>query len=126
MKKPSVEAFLETLNPNTRLIMDALRGAVANSHQGLFESIKWNGPSFSHNGEHKITITLTKDGAVQLVIHRGVKVIDATHFSFDDPNGLAKWPSKDRGTMLFRSIEDVTSKIEALSDLFARWIIATA
>lgn len=126
MSQVTIDMFRAGLKPDIRMTVDALREIAAASHDGLAESIKWNGPSFSHNGEHRITLGLTKSGAVQVVIHRGVKKKDTTNFTFGDPAGLARWPAKDRGVLIFHNVEDVTSRAGALRELFHDWIKAAA
>jgi hypothetical protein len=126
MAQVTIESFRDGLKTDVRMTVDAIREIIASSHDGLAESIKWNGPSFSHNSEHKITLGLTKVGAVQVVIHRGAKTKDAANFTFDDSARLARWPAKDRGVLKFDSVEEVTSRAQALRKLFHNWIEATA
>jgi hypothetical protein len=126
MMQITIDSFRDGLQPDVRMTIDALRNIIIGSHVGLAESIKWNAPSFSHNGEHKITLGLTKTGAVQVVIHRGAKKKDTVNFNFDDAVGLARWPAKDRGVLTFHNLEDVTVKADALQALFRNWIEATA
>jgi hypothetical protein len=126
LSQVTVDSFRGGLKADVRMTVDAIREIIASSHGGLVESIKWNGPSFSHNGEHKITLRLTKDGAVQAVIHRGAKTKDAANFTFDDSARLARWPAKDRGVLKFDSVEEVTSRAQALRELFHNWIETTA
>jgi hypothetical protein len=126
MTQVIIDTLRDNLTTDVRKTVDALREIIASSHSGLAESIKWNAPSFSHNGEHKITLGLTKAGAVQVVIHRGAKKKDATNFSFGDPALLARWPAKDRGVLIFRDVEEVTSRADTLRELFHNWIEAVA
>lgn len=126
MGQITINSFRDGLKADVRMIVDAIREIIATSHGGLVESIKWNGPSFSHKGEHKITIGLTKAGAVQVVIHRGAKKKDATNFTFDDSARLARWAANDRGVLKFDNVEEVTSRAQALRQLFHNWIETTA
>lgn len=123
--KVTIDTFRAGLKPDTQMTVDALRDIIASSHDGLVESIKWNGPSFSLNSEHRITLGLTRSGAVQVVIHRGAKPKDVANFAFDDTAGLARWPAKDRGVLIFENVAEVSSKSDALRSLFHEWINAT-
>jgi hypothetical protein len=125
MNQVTIDTFIAGLNPNTQMTVDALRDIIASSHDGLLEGIKWNGPSFSLNSEHRITLGLTRSGAVQVVIHRGAKPKDVTNFAFGDTAGLARWPAKDRGVLIFENVAEVSSKSDALRSLFHEWIKAT-
>ncbi|MGN6595151.1 hypothetical protein [Sphingopyxis terrae] len=81
--------------------------------------------SFIHAGDHKLTLGRNKDGGIRLVAHRGAKPRPVELFSFIDSQGVADWPSADRGVMTFRSIEEV-DRIAAQVQLFvARWLEAT-
>ena len=61
-----------------------------------------------------------------MVLHRGATVKDATGFSFADPARLARWPAPDRGVLVFADVASVETSADRLSDLFRRWLEATA
>ena len=122
---PSVEAFRRGLDSDTLAIVDGLRKIIAGSHAKLEEGIKWNAPSFALAGEDRITLGIERKGGVRVVFHRGAKVQDAAKFKFEDTAGLAQWPARDRGVVIFKTPAEVKANQKALADLCKRWLAAT-
>jgi len=121
-----VEAFIAAMEPPAaREAVAALRRLVLAAHEGVTEHIKWNGPSFCIDGDDRITLGLDRSGAVRVVLHRGVRVKDATDFVFEDEDGLVKWAARDRGVVMFIDRADVETRAAAFSRLSSRWIEAT-
>lgn len=125
-KPPTVDAFMAELDHPMKPVLTRLREVVLGADPAITEQVKWNAPSFCWNGDDRITANIRGPGAVMLVFHRGVKVKDASGFSFDDPAGLMKWAAKDRATVTFASLDEVESRAADLSDLVRRWVHATA
>ena len=124
----TVEAFRQGLDAETLATVDALRRAIAIAHPSLTERLKWNAPSFalgSGDDDDRITLGLERKGGVRVVLHRGAKVKDSSGFVFEDSAGLAKWPARDRGVMVFADVPAVEAKRAALENLCERWIAAT-
>lgn len=119
-----VERWLDAQPPEVRAGIAGLRAAVQAADQGLTETIKWNAPSFAHNGADRVTLGVDPKGGFRMVLHRGAKV-SADSFRFDDPGGLARWPATDRGVVQYRDAHDVAAKSAATTDLVRRWILAT-
>ena len=117
-------AWLAAQTPETAVAIERLRVIVSTAAPGLAEEIKWNAPSYSDAGEDRVTLGVERKGGVRLVLHRGAAKSDASGFVFDDPHGLAAWPSPDRGVVRFADATDVDASAEALTDLIARWIAA--
>ena len=126
MSDGAVEAYRAGLEPATREAVDALRALAAEAHPGLTETIKWNAPNFAVDGEDRITLGVAPKGGVRAVLHRGAQASVTSGFAFADPERLAKWPAADRGVIQFKSKAEMEARREALSDLFARWLAATA
>ena len=122
----TVDQYLGSLDTPARELVDAVRDIHRQSHPDLTEHIKWNAPSFSHGGEDRITMGIERKGGVRIVLHRGAKVKDSVDFAFADPHGLARWPSPDRGVILIADKAAAARQRDALTDLFGRWIEATA
>lgn len=125
----TVEAFRQGLDAETLATVDALRRAIAIAHPSLTERLKWNAPSFalgSGDDDDRITLGLERKGGVRVVLHRGAKVKDSSGFVFEDSAGLAKWPARDRGVMVFAKLEAVEANEPAFIDLCARWLKLTA
>jgi hypothetical protein len=121
-----VESFIAAMEPPAaREAVAALRRLVLAAHEGVTEHIKWNGPSFCIDGDDRITLGLDRSGAVRVVLHRGVRVKDATDFHFEDEDGLVKWAARDRGVVMFNDRADVETRAAAFSRLANRWIEAT-
>lgn len=117
-----VEAYLADLPAEALAVTQGLRALIRASHPGLTETIKWNAPSFSLNGADMLTLGLERNGAVRLVLHRGAKAKDLAGFRFDDPDGLARWPSIDRGVVVIRDKAALDALAAGLRDLVTRWI----
>ena len=120
-----VDTFRATLNARTLDTIDTIRGIIATSHSGLTERIKWNAPSFAIAGNDRITLGLERNGGVRVVMHRGAKPQVLGGFSFDDKDRLARWPTPDRGIVVFQDKAEVEERAEAFRDLCSRWIAAT-
>lgn len=122
----TVDAWLAALNDPRKPAVEALRAVIAGSRGDLTERIKWNGPSFCHGGDDRLTIGLDPKGGVRLILHRGVKVRDAAGFRFDDPSGLIKWAAPDRGVISLKDAAAVEAAREPLAGIARRWIDAAA
>jgi hypothetical protein len=121
----AVEAWLGGQDAAVREAIEALRDAVRASGRVLEESIKWNAPSFAHEGADRVTLGVERKGGVRMVLHRGAKAADAAAFRFDDTARLAKWPAPDRGVVVFRDAAAVRAKAADVADLVRRWVDAT-
>lgn len=121
----SVDAFLAKLTHPWRAQIAALRSAILASNTALTERIKWNAPSFCHDGDDRVTFRFPPKGGVQLVFHRGVAPKAAKGFTFEDPSGLLVWVTADRGVVTFTSADDLTAKSPAIARLVGAWIRAT-
>ncbi|WP_419317828.1 DUF1801 domain-containing protein [Caulobacter sp. ErkDOM-E] len=124
-KAQSVETYLAALDPPSRLAVDALRHLVVTAHPGLTEEIKWNAPSFAHDGQDRVTLGLDRKGGYRIVLHRGAKPLDASDFCFADDDKLAKWPAPDRGVVTLKDLAEINAGGAAISRLIARWVEAT-
>jgi hypothetical protein len=122
----SVENYLAALDPAVRDDVDRLRALVAKSAPALTEEIKWNAPSFAHDGRDRVTLGLERKGGYRIVLHRGAKVAEADGFSFVDDTGLATWPAPDRGVVTLKDRARIESASADIVRLVGRWIDATA
>ena len=124
-KGPTVEAWLVAQTPEIRSAVERLRAIVLNAAHGVTEHIKWNGPSFCIDGDDRITVGLAPRGGVRAILHRGVKVKDATGFDFPDDSGLIQWAAPDRGVVAFADEAAVAAHAGAFADICRRWLEAT-
>jgi hypothetical protein len=122
-KKPTVDEFLTDLDhPRIDEIRRIRTGLLAGDAE-LGERIKWNAPSFGHDGDDRVTFRLQPGDRFELVFHRGVHKRDDP-FTFDDPDHLITWATSDRGTAVVTV--GMTDHEEArLVALAHRWLQAT-
>lgn len=118
----TIEDFRNSQDGTTLAMIDSLRAIVASASPSLDERIKWNAPSFAVGGDDRITLGVERKGGVRLVLHRGAKPLPTDDFRFDDPDGLAKWPSPDRGVIVFSDLDAIERVRDELALLCRRWI----
>lgn len=118
-----VQTWLTALDTETRPLVEAIRQAVVEAAPELEEEIKWNAPSFAMAGKDRVTLGLARRGGVRAVLHLGAAKAAAPS-SFHDGAGLARWPSSDRGVVVFNSLNDFQTRRSAFVDLVRRWIDA--
>jgi hypothetical protein len=121
----SIETYLAALDPAVRDDVDRLRALVREGCPALSEEIKWNAPSFAHDGQDRVTLGLDRKGGYRIVLHRGAKVADTAGFSFVDDTGLATWPAPDRGVIALKDRARIDSVGPDLTRLIGLWIDAT-
>ena len=49
---------------------------------------------------------------------------DSATFAFDDPTGLMRWATPDRGILTFADLGEVEARTAAVGDLVGRWVVA--
>ncbi len=121
------EAFLASLEHPLRDVILALRPILLRADRRLTEGIKWNAPSYSLEGEDRVTFNLRAKDQVRLIFHRGAKVKDSQAKGplIDDPDGLLEWAADDRAIAAFASVDEVTTQRAALTTILKRWLAAT-
>lgn len=118
-------AWLSAQTSTTRAAIERLRAIVSAAAPHLTEEIKWNAPSYADAGQDRVTLGLERKGGYRVVLHRGAAV-KADGFVFDDPDGLAAWPSPDRGVVRFADLDAIEARAQALGTLISRWVRACA
>lgn len=121
----AVDGWLAAQTPDSRHAVERLRAAVLAAADGVTEHIKWNGPSFCIDGDDRITVGLAPKGGVRAILHRGVKVKDASGFVFPDDSGLIRWAAPDRGVISFADEAAIAANAEAFANICRRWLEAT-
>lgn len=125
-KRPlDVATYLNELRHPLKEEIAALRDAILRSSGSITENIKWNAPSFRHDGEDRLTFRLPPKGGLQLIFHRGAKVKDTSGFSFADPSGLIVWAAPDRGIVTLSGVAEIRAKTPGLVALILDWMQAT-
>jgi len=120
-----VDEFMAGLDHPLKEGVATLRRAILAADPGITEHVKWNAPSFRYAGEDRVTFQLRRPDRVQLVFHRGVRVrADTASFAFDDPTGLMRWATPDRGILTFSDLAGIESRTAAVGDLVGRWVVA--
>ena len=102
-----------------------MRAIVHDSDPGLVEGIKWNAPSWSHDGADRITVnTMNKARQVMLVLHMGAGRPEDRSAPpvLEDTDGLVAWSSDIRGVVAFTDLADVEAKAPALRAVLQRWL----
>jgi hypothetical protein len=125
-RTPDVATYMSELRHPLKEGIAALCEAILRSSGSITQTIKWNAPSFRHDGEDRVTFRLPPKGGLQLVFHRGAKVKDATGFAFADGSGLIAWAAPDRGVVTLTDLADIRAKTPALVALVHSWMRATA
>jgi hypothetical protein len=126
--KMSVDEFVEKTNHPLKMELVRLRAIIRESDTRLTEQIKWNAPSFCHNGEDRITFNLSKKDSLLLIFHRGAKpkkVKFTKHILPRDTNDL-EWPAFDRAIMRFATMTEVNEKKDKLQSIVKDWISITS
>ncbi len=123
-----VTEFINKIEHPLKEGIQLARAAVLRAGDDITEHIKWNAPSFCHNGEDRVTMNnehrLRKDGCIQLIFHRGAKPRDSAGFQFKDDSGLFAWKSPDRAIVTFRSVSEVKQKSAVLTEVVKKWVLA--
>lgn len=120
---PEVTEFLDTLNLPLRSEIDQLREYILSSKLGIEENIKWSGPNYIFNGEDRITMKIQPPKNVQLIFHRGAKVLEMPKEKLiNDDSCLLSWKTNDRAVATFVTMEEIVSNKENLSRIVNQWI----
>jgi hypothetical protein len=103
-------------------VVEAVRAALAGSHPNIGEQIKWNAPSFTWQGEDKVTFNIRPEAPLLLIFHRGAKAKDNAGFTFEDGTGLMAWKAPDRAVVTIASEADWDAHGAAITGLIRRWM----
>lgn len=124
-KYQTVEDFLNDLTDEKKAQVTLIRAYISEAAPSAHEHVKWNAPSYQHNGEDRITCnTLNKDGLVKLVFHMGAlrKENKKAEPILADPFSVIEWASDIRGYITFKDLNDVVAKEEAVKQLTRAWL----
>ncbi len=124
-KFKTVDEFLQSLDDDKRVQVEALRKIILSAHAGQTEHIKWNAPSYVLDGEDRVTFNLmNKEGAVKLVLHMGAtrKENKTGDPVLQDETGLIVWNSDIRGVLTFAGLDDIESKRDVIGRVVKNWL----
>lgn len=98
----SVDDYLAAQTPAARAEVEALRAMVMDAEPRLVEIIKWNSPSYTLDGQDRLTVNVGRNDDVRLVLHRGVheqETKGAASTFTGDPDGVLTWHSDIRASL---------------------------
>lgn len=122
-----VTKFLDHLNHPLRKEIERLRTTIITSTNGLTENIKWNGPNYCFAGNDRITMKIQPPKQIQLIFHRGVKVMQQPQNKLmDDDSGLLVWKENDRAIATFKNMADIEKNEDAINRIVKNWIEAAS
>lgn len=121
-----VTEFLDKLKHPLRKEIEETRSIILAADKRLDENIKWNGPNYSVGADDRITMKIQPPKQVQLIFHRGAKVLEQPKGKLiDDKSGLLDWKGNDRAVMSFKTMDDIKSAKKALTEIVKKWVDAT-
>ncbi len=123
----TVTTFLDELNHPLRKEIELLRICILSADSNLIESIKWNGPNYSIDGEDRITMRIQPPTSkqVQVIFHRGAKKQTQPESQLiEDPSKLLVWKENDRAIASFKSIGEIEKSKEDLIAIVKLWVMA--
>ncbi len=120
-----VTEHIQKLEPALAEVVEAIRQIILSTDSEIGERIKWNNPSCYYTGEmqpfdpkeykREIVVFNLFKGRIMLVFPSGAKINDTT--------GLLEGDYKDgRRLAVFKDLEDVESKKEALQGAIKTWL----
>lgn len=128
--KPSepdkVDAYIQQMQHPLKNVVEALREVILSTDPEIGEEVKWNAPTFFYSGEMKpfnpkeykrylIVFNLYRQDCIRLVFPSGAKI--------NDTSGLLEGDYADgRRLALFYSLDDVSSKKEAMQKAIKKWL----
>ena len=118
-KTEDVEAFMDRLGHQFKAEVQVLREIIKGVSPDITEQIKWNAPTFSHDGDYFATFNLHSVKNVHLVFHhQRVATIESEILEGDHPDG--------RRMAYFADMEDVEAKQSALEDVVKALVTGAA
>jgi hypothetical protein len=123
----NVVHFMTTLEHPFKAEIEQIRKIILAANKDLTENIKWNAPSFCFNGEDRITMRIQPPKQIQLIFHRGAKVLELPKEPLiADNSGILSWKTNDRAVVTFLNSADIEAKSEALVLIINTWLKAAA
>jgi hypothetical protein len=121
-----VSAFLKPLKHPLIKEIEVLRKMIRNADPDMGENIKWNGPNFHHHGEDRISMRINPTTQLQLILHRGAKVLTQPKVKLiEDNSGLLVWKGNDRAVITFKDMKAIKAKEIELKEIITKWLAAT-
>lgn len=121
-----VTYFLDSLNLSLRDEVECLREIIMGAGYELTESVKWNGPNYSINGEDRITIRISPKKQLQVIFHRGAKFKEMPkNRLLSGDYDILIWKENDRAIASFNTMNEIQEKRQMIIEVVGKWIEAT-
>lgn len=118
-KAEDVDAFMDRLDHPFKAEVQELRGIIKGISPDITEQIKWNAPTFSHDGRYIATFNLHSVKNVHLVFHHPrVASIESEILEGDYPDG--------RRMVYFADMDDVKAKKATLEGVVKTLVTGAA
>jgi hypothetical protein len=126
MKKyKSLEEFFGDQPADKLKQIMSVRELIFSAEPSLQETLKWNAPNYTYNGEDRITFNvINKQEIVKVIIHMGTSNIEDKSAKpiLEDTSGIVVWNSDIRGTISFESFDDIQTKSGQFKKIIADWV----
>ncbi len=120
-----VTSFLDSTKPPLRDEIDALRTIIMSTGLNLAESIKWNAPNYSINGNDRITLRIDSPKQIQIIFHRGAKVqTQPTERILSNKYSILLWKENDRAIASFKNLNEIQENSKMIKEIVINWIEA--
>jgi len=126
-KYATVDEFLADLPADRLKQVELLRKLIRNAEPKLREHIKWNSPSYVFDDEDRITFNMHYPDRTMLLLHMGAtrKEDKKGEPIMKDVSGLIDWNSDIRGTLSFKSLDEIKQKEDVILQLIVDWLAIT-
>jgi hypothetical protein len=123
-KHLTVDEFLADLSKDRKDQVETLRTIIKASNPDLTEHIKWNSPSYVFDGEDRITFNMHYPDQTMILLHMGAtrKEDKKAEPIMNDASGMIKWNSNIRGTLSFKSVDEIINAQETIKELITKWL----
>ncbi|PKO00391.1 MAG: hypothetical protein CVU42_04250 [Chloroflexi bacterium HGW-Chloroflexi-4] len=121
------QEFMQQFEDVRKPLVEAMLASIIEVCPTLTESIKWNAPNFSDDGNDRMTLMLHKKELVSLILHTGARPKEdkkAPHM-FTDESGLLEWNSNIRATVSFADLDEFWAKKSLFQAAVTRWVEET-
>lgn len=121
-----VTVFLKPLKHPLIKEIEFLRATILSANAEMGENIKWNGPNFHHKGADRISMRINPTIQLQLILHRGAKVLKQPKEKLiDDDSDMLVWKGYDRAVITFQNMQEIKAKEAQLKKIITKWLIAS-
>ena len=123
-KYQTVKDFLADLSDDRRQQVQKLIRIITSANTNLTEHIKWNSPSYMLDGEDRITFNMHYPDQTMILLHMGATTKEDKKGEpiMKDDTGLIKWNSDIRGTLSFKSLDEIEAKSNDIKKVIQQWL----